>query len=195
MRLSGYARVFFSPNFVRTSRFPQSFDSAFAMNTRFRRFRRFRLGPGRAFLLRRNRAHNGRIAEILESQTRTGQICPVECEKPVKSRSFPLCFPRARSASRVLRTARARTVRTLLTERVRHRTPLSPLRRAVERYARTRAPHTSRPCSANPRTTDPALAPPVTPCRPSARRARGRPSAPRRLPRSWRTRPRSYRAP
>ena len=113
------------------------------MNTRFRRFRRFRLGPGRAFLLRRNRAHNGRIAEILESQTRTGQICPVECEKPVKSRSFPLCFPRARSASRVLRTARARTVRTLLTERVRHRTPLSPLRRAVERHARTRAPHTA----------------------------------------------------
>ena len=54
-----------------------------------------------------------------------------------------MCFPRARSASRVLRTARARTVRTLLTERVRHRTPLSPLRRAVERHARTRAPHTA----------------------------------------------------
>jgi len=54
-----------------------------------------------------------------------------------------VCFPRARSASRVLRTARARTVRTLLTERVRHRTPLSPLRRAVERHARTRAPHTA----------------------------------------------------
>ena len=31
----------------------------------------------------------------------------------------------------------------MLTERVRHRTPLSPLRRAVERHARTRAPHTA----------------------------------------------------
>ena len=67
-----------------------------------------------------------------------------------------MCFPRARSASRVLRTARARTVRTLLTERVSHRTPLSPLRRALERHARARAPHASRPYSANPRTTDPA---------------------------------------
>ena len=31
----------------------------------------------------------------------------------------------------------------MLTDRVRHRTPLSPLRRAVERHARTRAPHTA----------------------------------------------------
>ena len=188
------ARVFFAQP-SRTSRFPQSFDSAFAMNTRFRRFRRFRLGPGRAFLLRRNRAHNGRIAEILESQTRTGQICPVECEKQVKSRSFSLCFPRARSASRVLRTARARTVRTLLTERVRHRTRAErPLRRAVERYARTRAPHTSRPCSANPRTTDP---PSHLQSRHAGRQQGGRGGAQARRggsPRSWRTRPRSYRA-
>ena len=44
----------------------------------------------------------------------------------------------------------------MLTERVSHRTPLSPLRRALERHARARAPHASRPYSANPRTTDPA---------------------------------------
>ena len=75
----------------------------------------------------------------------------------MKSRSFSCVSLAPRSASRVLRTERARTVRTLLTERVRHRTPLSHLRRAFERHARERAPHTSRPFSANPWTTDPAL--------------------------------------
>jgi len=106
--------------------------------------------PAKSRPQRPNRG-NARVTDRQRDSSRA-----VECENAVKSRSFSVCFPGARSTTRVLRTARARTVRTLLTERVSHRTPLSPLRRALERHARARAPHASRPYSANPRTTDPA---------------------------------------